>query len=65
MVLGAGRGPLVRAALNAAHNTKRKVKIFVIEKNPNAIITLQALINEMWSDQSKQNIKCNFFIEIN
>lgn len=54
MVLGAGRGPLVRAALNAAKNTERKVKIYVIEKNPNAIITLTALIDEMWSDRDVQ-----------
>lgn len=51
MVLGAGRGPLVRAALNAAENTKRKIKIFVIEKNPNAILTLTALITELWPDK--------------
>lgn len=51
MVVGAGRGPLVRAAINASANTQRRIKIFVIEKNPNAVITLTALINEMWSDK--------------
>lgn len=56
MVVGAGRGPLVRAALNAATNTKRRMKLYVIEKNPNAIITLTALINEMWSDKDIQLI---------
>lgn len=56
MVVGAGRGPLVRAAINAAENTKRKIKIFVIEKNPNAVITLTALINEMWSDKGRSEI---------
>ena len=51
MVVGAGRGPLVRAALNAAENTKRKVKIIVVEKNPNAIITLTGLIADLWPDK--------------
>lgn len=50
MVVGAGRGPLVRSAINASINTKRKIKILVIEKNPNAIITLSSLKEEMWSD---------------
>ncbi|GAB0095126.1 Protein arginine N-methyltransferase [Sergentomyia squamirostris] len=48
MVLGAGRGPLVRSALNAAANTKRKVKIYVVEKNQNSMNTLHALWREMW-----------------
>lgn len=51
MVVGAGRGPLVRAALNAATNTQRKIKVLVIEKNPNAVITLTALINELWPEK--------------
>lgn len=37
MIVGAGRGPLVRASINAAINTKRKIKIYIVEKNPNAI----------------------------
>lgn len=49
MVLGAGRGPLVRAVLNASKNTKKAVKIYVIEKNACAINTLSAHINETWS----------------
>lgn len=61
MVVGAGRGPLVRAAINAAEITKRKIKIFVIEKNPNAVITLTALINEMWSDKGLSLISPYFF----
>lgn len=51
MVLGAGRGPLVRAALNASSNSGRKMKIYVVEKNPNAIATLCALIEELWPDK--------------
>ena len=40
MVVGAGRGPLVKAALKAAYDAERKVKLYAIEKNPNAINTL-------------------------
>ena len=39
MVVGAGRGPLVKCALNAAEKTSRKMKVFAVEKNPNAINT--------------------------
>lgn len=39
MVVGAGRGPLVKAAMQAAYETQRKVKLYAIEKNPNAINT--------------------------
>ena len=39
MVVGAGRGPLVRALLNAAEKVERKVKVYAVEKNPNAIVT--------------------------
>uniref|UniRef100_A0A1A9UP09 Protein arginine N-methyltransferase n=1 Tax=Glossina austeni TaxID=7395 RepID=A0A1A9UP09_GLOAU len=49
MVLGAGRGPLVRSALNAAENTKRKIRVYIIEKNPNAIRTLSAMVDKLWS----------------
>lgn len=39
MVVGAGRGPLVRAALNASMNTKIQIKVYAVEKNPNAVLT--------------------------
>lgn len=52
MVLGAGRGPLVRAVLNASKETKCPVKIYVIEKNSSAINTLHAHVRETWSDSS-------------
>ena len=39
MVLGAGRGPLVNASLRAARQAHRKLKIYAVEKNPNAIVT--------------------------
>ena len=41
MVVGAGRGPLVRAVLSASNRASRKVKVFAVEKNPNAVLTLQ------------------------
>ena len=43
-VVGAGRGPLVRAALNAARQTERQLKVYAIEKNPNAVVTLHKLV---------------------
>ncbi|KAF0925098.1 hypothetical protein E2562_015388 [Oryza meyeriana var. granulata] len=49
MVVGAGRGPLVRASLQAAEETGRKLKVYAVEKNPNAVITLHSLIElEGW-----------------
>uniref|UniRef100_A0A182NAP2 Protein arginine N-methyltransferase n=1 Tax=Anopheles dirus TaxID=7168 RepID=A0A182NAP2_9DIPT len=56
MVVGGGRGPLVRAALNASVTAERKVKVYVIEKNPNAIVTLTAHINELWRDRNVELI---------
>lgn len=44
MVVGAGRGPLVRASLRAAERTGRKLRVFAVEKNPHAVVTLQNLI---------------------
>ena len=43
-VVGAGRGPLVRASLAAAAETGRAVRIYAVEKNPNAVVTLQSLV---------------------
>ena len=43
-VVGAGRGPLVWAALNAARQTELRLKIYAIEKNPNAVVTLHKLV---------------------
>mmetsp|Transcript_3808 Transcript_3808/g.5844 ORF Transcript_3808/g.5844 Transcript_3808/m.5844 type:complete len:407 (-) Transcript_3808:99-1319(-) len=51
MVVGAGRGPLVKAALQAAKNANRKIKIYAVEKNKNAVTTLRNLvITEKWVD---------------
>ncbi|GER28173.1 protein arginine N-methyltransferase 5 [Striga asiatica] len=51
MVVGAGRGPLVRASLQAADETERKLKVYAVEKNPNAVVTLHSLVKlEGWED---------------
>ncbi|CAK8676161.1 unnamed protein product [Clavelina lepadiformis] len=50
MVLGAGRGPLVRAALQAAQNAKRKIKCYAVEKNASASVTLQLLKRTEWAN---------------
>ncbi|XP_003977753.2 protein arginine N-methyltransferase 5 [Takifugu rubripes] len=51
MVLGAGRGPLVSASLRAAREAGRKLKVYAVEKNPNAVITLENWRFEEWGDQ--------------
>eukprot|EP00096_Caligus_rogercresseyi_P011740 TRINITY_DN4721_c0_g1_i1.p1 TRINITY_DN4721_c0_g1~~TRINITY_DN4721_c0_g1_i1.p1 ORF type:complete len:624 (+),score=187.06 TRINITY_DN4721_c0_g1_i1:30-1874(+) len=53
MVLGAGRGPLVRAALKAADMAGRKIRVFAVEKNPNAVVTLLAQKEEDWGERVK------------
>ncbi|KAJ3154552.1 hypothetical protein HDU86_004681 [Geranomyces michiganensis] len=50
MVVGAGRGPLVQRALQAAESAKRRVKLYAVEKNPNAIVTLRARQENEWGD---------------
>ena len=51
MVLGAGRGPLVRASLQAAELACRKIHVYAVEKNPNAIVTLLTQKEEDWKDR--------------
>lgn len=51
MVVGAGRGPLVTASLNAAEMAYQNVKVYAVEKNPNAVITLQAFQRDLWKDK--------------
>jgi protein arginine N-methyltransferase 5 len=49
MVVGAGRGPIVRAALQAAKRCGIAIRVFALDKNPNAVITLRNLIRtEGW-----------------
>ncbi|KAM1177603.1 hypothetical protein ACFX13_017333 [Malus domestica] len=51
MVVGAGRGPLVRASLQAAEETGHKLKVYAVEKNPNAVVTLHSLVKlEGWEN---------------
>eukprot|EP00899_Mesostigma_viride_P006648 jgi/Mesvir1/15985/Mv08291-RA.3 len=51
MVVGAGRGPLVRASLRAAADAGASIRVYAVEKNPNAVITLQSLAeHEGWGD---------------
>ncbi|XP_056382785.1 protein arginine N-methyltransferase 5 isoform X1 [Hyla sarda] len=51
MVLGAGRGPLVNASIRAAKQADRLIKIYAVEKNPNAVITLEGWRYEEWGSQ--------------
>ena len=44
MVVGAGRGPLVRASLAAADAAGRPLRVYAVEKNANAVVTLQNLV---------------------
>jgi len=50
MVLGAGRGPLVRAALRAAKSVNVQIKCYAVEKNANAAVTLELLNRTEWSE---------------
>lgn len=50
-VVGAGRGPLVRATLNAGDIVGVNIKVFAVEKNPNAVLTLRALKHDVFEDR--------------
>jgi len=51
MVVGAGRGPLVRASLRASARAKKPIKVWAVEKNPNAVVTLQNMVEtERWDN---------------
>lgn len=49
-VIGAGRGPLVKACLRAADLAAVDVKIYAVEKNKNAIPTLLLYQQNIWGD---------------
>jgi len=51
MVLGAGRGPLVKASLRASERAKREIKVWAVEKNPNAVVTLLNLKRDEWGSK--------------
>ncbi len=44
MVVGAGRGPLIRASLAAAAAAGRRVRVWAVEKNVNAVVHIEALV---------------------
>jgi protein arginine N-methyltransferase 5 len=56
MVVGCGRGPLIAATLSASSNCNIPVKIIGIEKNPNAIITLQNRMKMEYWDPKRVTI---------
>jgi protein arginine N-methyltransferase 5 len=47
-VVGAGRGPLVSRCLVAAARAEQQVEVCALEKNPNAVISLQKKNVEEW-----------------
>jgi protein arginine N-methyltransferase 5 len=52
MVVGAGRGPLVRASLAASEQAKRTIRVYAVEKNPNALITLRNMhVDLQWGEK--------------
>ena len=51
MVVGAGRGPLVQASINASIIARRKVKVYAVEKNPFAINTLEDRVRNEWNNE--------------
>ena len=46
MVVGAGRGPLIKASINATKRSKIPTKIYGVEKNEAALIVLRNLIEK-------------------
>ena len=59
MVLGAGRGPLVRAALVASQRSDRKIKCYAVEKNANAAVTLNLLRRTEWKNEDITVVSCD------
>jgi len=54
VVIGAGRGPLVKATLNASAKAQVPVQVIAVEKNPNAFMTLQHLArHEGWGESNR------------
>lgn len=46
MVVGAGRGPLVRASLRASQRSGRRLRVYAVEKNPHAVVVLRRMVEE-------------------
>eukprot|EP00596_Hydrurales_sp_CCMP1899_P008489 CAMPEP_0119051778 /NCGR_PEP_ID=MMETSP1177-20130426/73282_1 /TAXON_ID=2985 /ORGANISM="Ochromonas sp, Strain CCMP1899" /LENGTH=677 /DNA_ID=CAMNT_0007031099 /DNA_START=71 /DNA_END=2101 /DNA_ORIENTATION=+ len=54
MVVGPGRGPLVKATLRASEHTHVPVRVYAIEKNLHAVITLRnRAVAEEWGSDVK------------
>mmetsp|Transcript_3099 Transcript_3099/g.4782 ORF Transcript_3099/g.4782 Transcript_3099/m.4782 type:complete len:589 (+) Transcript_3099:15-1781(+) len=58
MVIGAGRGPIVKAAIKAASALSRNIRLYALDKNPNAVATLENLRLSEWGD-SVQVVHCD------
>ncbi|KAL9657800.1 hypothetical protein ABK040_013138 [Willaertia magna] len=52
MVVGAGRGPLVKATLRASRSSNVPVQIYAVEKNPNALTTLLYYKKFCWQNEN-------------
>ncbi|KAL9624109.1 MAG: hypothetical protein Q9160_001631 [Pyrenula sp. 1 TL-2023] len=50
-VVGAGRGPLVTKALQAAEDVGVEIDCWALEKNPNAFVLLQRMNAGVWDNQ--------------
>lgn len=48
MIVGAGRGPLIRATFNAGELSGCPIRVIALEKNPHAVNTLRSLERELW-----------------
>jgi protein arginine N-methyltransferase 5 len=57
MVVGAGRGPLVRKALEAAAQANRKIRVYAVEKNFGAVNTLNHMKQKEWMQDSVTIVK--------
>ncbi|KAJ9525988.1 hypothetical protein QJQ45_009372 [Haematococcus lacustris] len=52
MVVGAGRGPLVAAAMRAAARAGAPLRVYAVEKNPFAVVHIQEMLRrEGWQQQ--------------
>ena len=49
-VVGAGRGPIVDRVIRAAQSAGQKIRLYAVEKNPNAILTLRMKKEMQWGD---------------
>jgi protein arginine N-methyltransferase 5 len=52
-VAGAGRGPLVQAVLRAATEVHQTPRVYAVEKNPNAAVTLRSRNEREWGGRAE------------